>query len=447
MSGFFFTSLFKMKKIFAIVGRPNVGKSTLFNRLTESRDAIVDEVSGVTRDRKYGDVSWAGKSFSVIDTGGFIKDGEDHFESGIINQIEFAIEECDAIIFLLDAVVGLTDLDLQMVDLLRKQSKDVVVVSNKVDTSNKEYLSSEFYKLGLKGEIFSISANNGYGTGDLLDHLVSFIPSQVEEVESERPRIAVVGKPNVGKSSFINSLTGEDRFIVSDVSGTTRDSADLIYNQFGYDIQLVDTAGLRRAKSIRDDLEFYSTLRTRKAIEGSDVCILLIDATEDLSKQDLNIFFQIIQAKRGVVIGVNKWDAIDEKDTSSYSEFKRKIIEQIQPFTDVDIEFISAHSKQRLHKLLDAALEVHDNRRRKIPTSKVNDVLLEHIENYPPPALKGKYVRIKFVRQLPTYAPSFAFYCNLPQYVKDPYKRYLENKIRESFSFTGVPISLFFRKK
>jgi len=436
-----------MKKIFAIVGRPNVGKSTLFNRFTESRDAIVDEVSGVTRDRKYGDVNWSGKSFSVIDTGGFIKDGEDHFEKGIISQIEFAIEECDFIIFLLDATVGLTDLDLQMVKLLRKQNKNVIVVANKVDTSNKEYLSSEFYKLGLKGEIFSISANNGYGTGDLLDYMTKLVPSEVEKGRDEKPRIAVVGKPNVGKSSFINSLTGEERFIVSDVSGTTRDSADLAYTQFGYDIDLVDTAGLRRTKSIRDNVEFYSTLRTRKSIESSDVCILLIDATEDLSKQDLNIFFQIIEAKRGVVIGVNKWDAIDEKDTSSYAAFKRKIIDQIQPFTDVDIEFISAHSKQRLHKLLDAALEVYNNRKRKIPTSKVNDILLEHIENYPPPALKGKYVRIKFVRQLPTYSPSFAFYCNLPQYVRDPYKRYLENKIRESFSFTGVPISLFFRKK
>lgn len=436
-----------MKKLFAIIGRPNVGKSTLFNRLTESRDAIVDEVSGVTRDRKYGDVSWAGKLFSVIDTGGFIRDGKDYFESGIISQIEIAIDECDAIIFILDAVVGVTDLDQQLVDILRKQDKDVIVVSNKVDTSNKEYLSSEFYKLGLKGEIYSISANNGYGTGDLMDHLVSFVPDEEEHVEDERPRIAIVGKPNVGKSSFINSLTGEERFIVSDVSGTTRDSADLDYNQFGYDLLLVDTAGLRRSKSINDDLEFYSTLRTRKAIESSDVCILLIDATQELSKQDLNIFFQIIQAKRGVVIGVNKWDAVDEKNNSSYTEFKRIIIEQIQPFTDVDIEFISAHSKQRLHKLLDSAIEVYENRKRKIPTSRVNDVLLEYIEAYPPPAIKGKYVRIKFVRQLPTYAPSFAFYCNLPQYIKDPYKRYLENKIRESFEFTGVPISLFFRKK
>lgn len=436
-----------MKKLFAIVGRPNVGKSTLFNRLTESREAIVDEKSGVTRDRKYGDVTWGNKTFSVIDTGGFIKDGNDFFEEGIISQINIALEECHAIIFMLDAQVGLTDLDLEIVKILRKQEKEVVIVSNKVDTANKEYLSSEFYKLGLKGEMFSLSANNGYGTGDFLDFITHLIPEIEQSDGEEIPKLAVVGKPNVGKSSFINSLTGVDRFIVSDVSGTTRDSADLDYNQFGYKLKLVDTAGLRRAKSITDDLEFYSTLRTRRAIEHSDVCILLIDATQELSKQDLNIFFEIIEAKKGVVIGVNKWDALGEKGNSTYSEFKRNILEKIQPFTDVNIEFISAHSKQRLHKLLDLALEVGENRKRKIPTSKVNDALLDIIENYPPPALKGKFVRIKFVRQLPTYAPTFAFYCNLPQYIKDPYKRFLENKIREAFKFTGVPISLFFRKK
>jgi len=425
-----------MKKLFAIVGRPNVGKSTLFNRLTESREAIVDETSGVTRDRKYGDVRWGNRTFSIIDTGGFIKDGKDYFEKGIIGQINLAIEECDFIIFMLDAQVGLTNIDLELVKLLRKQEKEIIIVSNKIDTSNKEYLSSEFYKLGLRGELFSLSANNGYGTGDFLDYIAGLIPEGIDEKESDIPKIAVVGKPNVGKSSFINSLTGEDRFIVSEVSGTTRDSADLDYNQFGYEIKLVDTAGLRRAKSITNDLEFYSTLRTRRAIEKSEVCILLLDATQELSKQDLNIFFEIIEAKKGVVIGVNKWDALGEKGNSTYSEFKRNILEKIQPFTDVHIEFISAHSN-----------EVCENRKRKIPTSKVNEALLDVIENYPPPALKGKFVRIKFVRQLPTYAPSFAFYCNLPQYIKDPYKRFLENKIREAFHFTGVPISLFFRKK
>ncbi len=436
-----------MKKVFAIVGRPNVGKSTLFNRLTESRDAIVDEVSGVTRDRKYGDVEWTGKIFSIIDTGGFIQDGQDTFEDRILEQIELALDECDAIMFLVDAQVGITDLDLQMAELLRRLNKDVILVSNKIDTSDKEYLSSEFYSLGFKGELFSISANNGYGTGELLDKLASYCEAEDEIEESDVPRIAIVGKPNVGKSSFINALTGKDRFIVSDVSGTTRDSADLDYNQFGYNLKLVDTAGLRRAKAINDDLEFYSTLRTRRAIEASDVCVLLIDGTEELSKQDLNIFFEIIKAKKGVVIGVNKWDAVSDKDNHSYTKLKRRIIDQIAPFTDVHLEFISAHSKQRIHKLLDYALEVFENRNRKIPTSKVNDVLLEYIEDYPPPALKGKFIRIKFVRQLPTHSPAFAFYCNLPQYVKDPYKRYLENKIRESFNFTGVPISLFFRKK
>lgn len=437
-----------MKKIFAIVGRPNVGKSTLFNRLTGSREAIVDETSGVTRDRKYGDVSWNGKDFSIIDTGGFIKDGKDIFEEGIINQIELALEECDAIFFMLDAQVGLTDLDQQFASILRKQSKPVFIVSNKVDTSNKEYLSAELYSLGFDSEVYSISANNGYGTGDFLDSVLEILEIEaLEEVQDDVPRIAVVGKPNVGKSSLINSLTGEERFIVSDVSGTTRDSADLHYTQFGYNIKLIDTAGLRKAKNIKDDLEFYSTLRTRRAIEKSDICILLIDAEEGMTKQDLSIFFEVIEAKKAVIIGVNKWDALDSKTNHSYTEYRRNILEQIKPFTDVNIEFISAKSKQRIHKLLDLALEAGENRSRRIPTSKVNDVLLEDIESYPPPALKGKYVRIKFVRQLPTHAPTFAFYCNLPQYIKDPYKRFLENKIRESFNFTGVPISLFFRKK
>jgi len=435
-----------MKKIFAVVGRPNVGKSTLFNRLTESRDAIVDEISGVTRDRKYGDVSWGSKQFSIIDTGGFIKDGSDVFESRIVEQIELALEECDAIIFILDAVVGLTDLDEQFASILRRQTKEIIVIANKIDTSDKEYLSASIYSLGFKSEIFSISANNGYGTGELLDKLASLVPSDLHDIDDDIPRVSVVGKPNVGKSSLINALTGEERFIVSDVSGTTRDSADLLYNQFGYNLRLVDTAGLRKMKKVNDDLEFYSTLRTRRAIENSDICILLIDAEEGVTKQDLAIFFEIIEAKKAVVIGVNKWDKL-EKSNSSYTEIQRTILEQIKPFTDVDIEFISATSKQRIHKLLDLALEAGENRKRKIPTSKVNDVLLEQIEAYPPPALKGKYVRIKFVRQLPTHSPTFAFYCNLPQYIKEPYKRYLENKIRESFKFTGVPISLFFRKK
>jgi len=435
-----------MKKIFAIVGRPNVGKSTLFNKLTESRDAIVDQTSGVTRDRKYGDVHWSGREFSIIDTGGFIKDGSDIFEERIVEQIELALEECDAIIFMVDALTGLTDLDMQFAAILRRQDKDILVVANKVDTANKEYLSADIYGLGFKGEVHSISANNGYGTGDFLDKLLDYVPLAESEEESEMPKISVVGKPNVGKSSLINSLTGTERFIVSDVSGTTRDSADLIYNQFGYNIRLVDTAGLRRAKSINDDLEFYSTLRTRRAIANSDVCILLIDATQGVTNQDLAIFFEILKAKKVVVIGINKWYDL-EKSNHSYTEFKRSILEQIQPFTDVTIEFISAKSKQRIHKLLDLALEANENRKRRIPTSKVNDVLLEQIEAYPPPAIKVKYIRIKFVRQIPTQSPAFAFYCNLPQYIKDPYKRYLENKIRESFKFTGVPIDLFFRRK
>jgi len=435
-----------MKKIFAIVGRPNVGKSTLYNRLTASRDAIVDEVSGVTRDRKYGDVEWGGKDFSVIDTGGYITDGEDVFERGILKQISLALEECDCVLFLLDSQVGITDLDERFAVLLRSQAKEVIIVANKIDTSDKEYLGAEFYKLGFRSDIYNISGNNGYGTGDLLDKMASLVPEHEEKESDNVPNIAVVGKPNVGKSSFINSLVSTERFLVSDVSGTTRDSADFIYDQFGYNLRLVDTAGLRRAKSIQDDLEFYSTLRTRKAIEKADSCVLLIDGTEELSKQDLSIFFEIIAARKGVVIAVNKWDVLS-KDNSSYTSIKRKILDQIKPFTDVNVEFISAHSKQRLHKVLDLALESVEARSRRISTSKFNDVILKEIESYPPPSLKGKYVRIKFARQLPTVSPMFAFYCNLPQYVKEPYKRYLENRIRANFDFTGVPIQIFFRKK
>lgn len=434
-----------MGNIVAIVGRPNVGKSTFFNRLTESRHAIVDEISGVTRDRHYGSVVWNGRNFTVIDTGGYISNSEDIFEEEIRKQVLLAIEESDVILFLVDVVNGITDLDESIARMLRKINKPIVLVANKVDNPARHADSTEFYGLGL-GEVFPISSINGSGTGDLLDELVKHFQKEDDEEESELPRIAVVGRPNVGKSSLINALIGEERNIVTEISGTTRDSINTRYSKFNHDFILVDTAGIRKKTKVTEDLEFYSVMRSIRTIENSDVCLLLVDATLGIEGQDVNIFHLIEKSKKGVVVLVNKWDLI-EKETGSVKEFEAKIRKKLEPFTDVPIVFISALTKQRIHKALEEAIKVFENRRRKIPTSKVNEVMLEAIEAYHPPAIKGKYIRIKFVTQLPSQTPSFAFYCNLPQYIKEPYKRYLENKIRENFNFTGVPVQIYMRKK
>ena len=436
-----------MGNMVAIVGRPNVGKSTFFNRLTESRDAIVDPTSGVTRDRHYGKAEWIGKSFSVIDTGGYTINSDDVFEKAIKRQVELAIEEASVIMFLVDWESGITDLDEEVARMLRRANKPVLLVCNKIDSPDKIGMAAEFYKLGL-GEVFCISAINGSGTGELLDELVRSFPKDDPESDEtvELPKFAVVGKPNVGKSSMINALTGEERNIVTDVAGTTRDTIGTRYQSFGFDFMLMDTAGIRKKGKVHEDLEFYSVVRSIRAIENSDVCFLLLDATEGIQSQDMNIFSLIERNKKGLVILVNKWDLI-EKDQDSTRKIEAQIRERIAPFTDVPILFISALTKQRVLKALEIGIEVFENRQRRISTSKLNEVMLDVIEKNPPPATKGKYVKIKYVMQLPTRVPSFAFFCNLPQYVKDPYKRFLENKLRASFSLTGVPINVFFRKK
>ena len=435
-----------MHYLVTIVGRPNVGKSTLFNRLTESREAITDPTSGTTRDRKYGKSVWTDRQFTVIDTGGWITKSDDTFEAAIRAQVEISIEEADLILFMVDVAVGVTDLDLEIANLLRRSGKKVMVACNKVDTSAHDIGSSEFYSLGLTDTIFSISANNGFGTGELLDELVKQLPVEPNEDENKLPRLAVVGRPNVGKSTLVNTLLGKERNIVTDIAGTTRDSVHTSYNMFGFDFEIIDTAGLRKRKQIEDNLEFYSTVRTVKAIDKSDVCLLLLDAQDGMERQDLHIFWQIVESYRGVVIVVNKWDAIS-KDHNTMAEFEEKIKERISPFTDVPIVFTSNLKKQRIFKALESALEVYKNRSKKISTSKLNDFLLPIMDRQPPPTYKGKYVRIKYVTQLPSQTPTFAFYCNLPQYVKDPYKRFLENKIREEFDLSGVALRLFFRKK
>ena len=435
-----------MSNIVAIVGRPNVGKSTLFNRLTESRRAIVDDESGVTRDRLYGKVLWNGVEFSLIDTGGYVSGSDDIFEESIREQVHVAIEEADVIMFVVDVESGITDLDQSVAQMLRRVSKKVVVVANKVDNHQRALDAVEFYSLGLD-EVYTVSSVNGSGTGDLLDAVVNILPKDTEEEEEETiPKIAIVGRPNVGKSSTINTLVGEDRHIVTDIAGTTRDSVSQRYNKFGYDFILIDTAGLRKKKNVREDLEFYSVLRSVRTIEDADVCLLLLDATLGVEAQDVNIFNLIARNRKGVVAVVNKWDLV-EKDNHTMEQFRRKILERFEPFTDIPVVFTSAVTKQRIFKALEEALHVYANRTQRIPTSKVNEVMQKVIEAYPPPAFKGKYIRIKYVTQLPTHTPAFAFYCNLPQYVREPYKRYLENKIRENFDFTGVPIQIFMRKK
>jgi len=435
-----------MGKIVAIVGRPNVGKSTFFNRLTESRQAIVDEVSGVTRDRHYGQVIWNGHEFSIIDTGGYIVNSDDVFEEEIRKQVILAIEEADVVVFLVDVISGITDLDATVAEMLRKVKKPVVLVVNKVDNSQRLFDATTFYGLGL-GDYFPLSSINGSGTGEALDHLTSlFGEKEEEEEEEEIPKIAVVGRPNVGKSSLVNALVGEERNIVTPISGTTRDSINTRYNKFNHDFILVDTAGLRKKAKVKEDLEFYSVMRSVRAIEHSDVCILMIDATIGIEAQDVNVFHLIERNSKGVVVLVNKWDLV-EKETKTMKEYERKVKERLEPFDDVPILFVSALTKQRIHKALEIAIEVYKNRMQRIPTSILNEVMQEAIEANNPPSVKGKFIKIKYVTQLPTHAPAFAFYCNLPQYVRESYKRYLENRIRDHFPFTGVPIKVFMRKK
>jgi GTP-binding protein len=431
--------------IVAIVGRPNVGKSTLFNRLTESRDAIVDEVSGVTRDRHYGKSIWNGQDFSVIDTGGYVTNSDDIFEEEIRKQVHLAINECDVILFLVDTVSGITDLDAEVAGILRKIKKKVFLVANKVDNTERHYYAQEFYGLGL-GEVFCISAINGSGTGDLLDAVVSSFTKTNEPVTDELPKYAIVGRPNVGKSSLLNALIDEERQIVTPISGTTRDSIYTRYNKFNHDFYLVDTAGIRKKGKVQEDLEFYSVIRSIRAIENSDICLLLIDATLGIESQDLAILDIIKKNNKGIVLLINKWDLV-EKETNTARDYEKVVMDRLAPFKDIPIIFTSAITKQRLHKVLETAVEVYQNRMRKIPTSELNEVMLKAIEDNPPPAVKGKYIRIKFVTQLPIHAPAFAFFCNMPQYIREPYKRYLENKLRESFNFTGVPIRIFMRQK
>ena len=434
-----------MGNIVAIVGRPNVGKSTFFNRMTESRHAIVDEISGVTRDRHYGQVNWNGRDFTVIDTGGYITNSEDVFEEEIRKQVLLAMEEADVILFLVDVTTGISDLDNAIANMLRKIDKPVMLVVNKVDNTSRGIAANEFYGLGL-GDLYSVSSINGSGTGDLLDDLVEKFQKEDDIEEEDLPKIAVVGRPNVGKSSLINSLIGEERNIVTPVSGTTRDSINTRYSKFNHDFYLVDTAGLRKKAKVKEDLEFYSVMRSIRSIESSDVCLLLIDATIGIESQDVNIFHLIEKSKKGVVVLVNKWDLV-EKETGTTKAMEEKIRMKLEPFVDIPIVFVSALTKQRVHKALEETIKVYERRKKRIPTSTLNEVMQEVLEANHPPAVKGKYLRIKYVTQLPTISPSFAFYCNLPQYIKEPYKRFLENQIRKNFDFTGVPIQIFMRKK
>jgi GTP-binding protein len=436
-----------MSNILAIVGRPNVGKSTLFNRLTESRDAIVKEVSGVTRDRIYGKGEWNGYQFSVIDTGGYATVKEDIFEGEIRKQVELAIQEATIIVFMVDVMTGIVEMDEVVAQLLRKSKKPVMIVANKVDNTDRVGMSSEFYSFGL-GEVYDMSATNGSGTGELLDDAVKYFDKNDESIREEDylPRFAIVGRPNVGKSSMVNAFTGQERNIVTDISGTTRDSIHTRYKAFGFDFLLIDTAGIRKKAKVTEDIEYYSVLRSVRTIENADVCLFLIDASEGLQKQDLSIYYMIEKNSKGVVVLVNKWDLV-EKDHNTMLEYEKNLREQLAPFNDVPIIFTSTITKQRIHKALETAMRVHENRTRKIATSKLNEIMLDIINATPPPAIKGKYIKIKYVQQLPTHSPAFAIFCNLPQYVPESYKRFLENRLREQFDFEGVPVKIFFRKK
>ncbi|MEF9986103.1 MAG: ribosome biogenesis GTPase Der [Bacteroidales bacterium] len=433
--------------IVAIVGRPNVGKSTLFNRLVGNRQAIVDETAGVTRDRHYGKGEWCGREFSVVDTGGYTTNSDDIFEEEIRKQVSLAIDEADVILFMCEVGTGITDYDSDIAIFLRRSKKPVLLVVNKVDTGDKMYGSYEFNSLGL-GEPYCIAAASGGGTGDLLDKVCELLPvdAEVSPEEVKIPRITIVGRPNVGKSSMTNALLGEERNIVTSIAGTTRDSIATHYNKFGYEFLLIDTAGLRKKAKVTEDLEFYSVMRAIRSIENSDVCILMIDAQTGIEAQDMSIYNLIIRNKKGCVIVVNKWDTI-EKESNTMKTFREEILSRIAPLTDVPIIFTSVINRQRVLDVLKAATEVYENYSRKVPTSKLNELMLPEIENYPPPATKGKYIKIKFITQLSSPSPSFAFFCNLPQYVKDPYKRFLENRLREHFKFTGVPLQIFLRQK
>ncbi len=432
--------------IVAIIGRPNVGKSTLFNRLIERRKAIVDEQSGVTRDRTYGKSEWNGRTFTVIDTGGYIIGSEDEFEGEIRKQVQIAVDEADILLFVVDVTSGILDTDQTVATLLRKTDKKVFLVVNKVDNNERIAEAVEFYSLGL-GDYHCISSINGSGTGELLDDLVEALPEEPEEEErSDIPKLAIVGRPNVGKSSLTNALLGVERNIVTPIAGTTRDAIHSHYSGFGFEFTLIDTAGIRKKGKVHENLEFYSVMRSIKAIEECDVALLMLDATAGLEAQDMNILHVIQRNRKGLVILVNKWDLVD-KETNSAKQYTEMIKQKLAPFTDVPVLFISALTKQRIHKALEVAQKVYENRTKKIPTHKLNDYLLPIIQDQPPPATKGKHVKIKFVRQLPTHSPSFAFYCNLPQYIKEPYRRFLENRLREKFDFNGVPIQIFVRKK
>ena len=431
----------------AIVGRPNVGKSTLFNRLVGMRQAIVDDISGVTRDRHYGRCEWCGREFSVVDTGGYTTNSDDVFEAAIREQVQIAINEADVILFMVEAATGATDYDAEIADVLRRARKPVILAVNKVDSGEKMYDAYQFYSMGL-GELFSISAGNGAGTGDLLDAIVKVLPEdvQTEDPYAGLPRIAIVGKPNVGKSSLTNALLGTDRNIVTPVAGTTRDAIETYYNKFGHEFMLVDTAGIRRKAKVHEDLEFYSVMRSIRAIEHSDVCIMMIDATTGMEAQDMNIFNLILKNRKGVVLVVNKWDLFI-KDSNTLKQYEQTLRARLAPFTDVPIIFTSVLKMTRIQDVLDAVTRVYENYSTKIPTARINEAMLPIIEETPPPSIKGKYVKIKYITQLPTRFPAFAFFCNLPQYIKEPYKRFLENKLRENFDLTGCPIQIFFRQK
>ena len=430
----------------AIVGRPNVGKSTLFNRLVGQRQAIVDATAGTTRDRHYGKTDWNGKEFSVIDTGGYAVNSDDLFEENIRRQVMLAIDEADLILFMVEVGTGITDLDMMMANVLRRSGKPVIVVCNKVDNYDLIYLSHEFHSLGL-GAPYCISSMSGSGTGDLMDAILAALPEDTQaEQQDDLPRITIVGRPNVGKSSMTNALLGEERNIVTDIAGTTRDSIHTRYNKYGMDFYLVDTAGMRKKGREMEDLEFYSVMRSIRAIENSDVCILMLDAQQGLESQDLNIHNLIVRNRKGCVIVVNKWDLV-EKESNTIKEWRAFLAKKLAPFNDIPIVFASALNKQRILEVLQQAIRVYNSRRRRIPTSELNDYILPIIEAYPPASTKGKYIRIKYATQLPTPTPQFAFFVNLPQYIKEPYRRYLENKIREHWDFSGVPMQIYFRQK
>ncbi|MDR0831038.1 MAG: ribosome biogenesis GTPase Der [Prevotellaceae bacterium] len=437
-----------MGNIVAIVGRPNVGKSTLFNRFTKTRRAIVNDEAGTTRDRQYGKVEWNGTEFSIIDTGGWVVNSEDVFEEEINRQVSIAMEEADVILFVVDVLSGITDLDTYVAHILRKSKKNVMVVANKVDTFNLQYQAAEFYSLGL-GEPFILSSVNGLGSGELLDEVLNRFPKESKEEEIEDlPKFAIVGRPNAGKSSLINAFMDDNRHIVTDIAGTTRDSIYTRYNKFGHDFYLVDTAGIRKKAKVNEDVEYYSVIRAIRAIENSDVCILMIDAERGIESQDLNIFSLIQKNKKGLVVCVNKWDLIENKTNSDVKKFENSIRERLAPFTDFPLIFTSVVNKQRIFKVIEMAMQAYENKTKKVSTNKLNEFFLPLIENYPPPAIKGKYIKIKYVTQLPdTQVPTFVFFANLPQYIREPYMRFLENKLRSEWSFTGTPVLLFARQK